>query len=71
MAITTRSYLSGIGAASLLCAAAVIFPEVPPAVMLGALGAVFLAFASRTNRHARTLQAGDQAVTAERHRDPG
>lgn len=74
MAITTRLYLSGVGAAFLLCAAAITFPEVPPPVMLGALGAVFLALAARTHRHAQALHADHvaipTAVPSECQRDP-
>jgi hypothetical protein len=62
MAITTRLYLSGICVALVLCATAVTFPEVPPSVMLGTLGGIFLALASRTHRHARAQHGGDGRI---------
>jgi hypothetical protein len=59
MAIATRLYLSGVCAALVLCATAATFPEVPPSVMLGTLGGIFLTFASRTHRYARAHHEGD------------
>jgi hypothetical protein len=63
MTITTRLYLSGVCVALVLCATAVTFPEVPPGVMLGTLGGIFLALASRTHRYARAQQEDDGRIS--------
>lgn len=63
MSTPTRLYVSGGCVALVLCATAVTFPDVPPTVMLGILGASFLALASRTHRHARAQHVGMDAST--------
>jgi hypothetical protein len=76
MALTTRLYLLGVCAALVLCATAVTFPAVPPTIMLGVLGAIFLALASRTHRYVQAQHAGDwnsdgPSVGRERPSSPG
>lgn len=58
-ALVTRLYLSGVGVALGLSVVTLAFPQVPVPLMLGILGAIFLALSSWTHRHIQT------------HRDPG